>query len=313
MSIFRPRIGNSTLPGPINPNAEIPPEPARAAVQCNGRHQPKPRPTAARALTGHPSARTSRARRCHRSPRRPRLPCRHSTPPHRLAVARQAGLWNPRHALRRSRLRKNLGRPGHSSRPQSWSSPLHQPHPPTLHRPLRLRRQWSRRPHPPPLCPARRRSRPPLLIARSPHRLRPTRLSQPPRHTHARRRSPQNPGPPAHHRLLAQLPMGTRSPPCQRFRPRLRHPRPPGGKASLLYPPRPPSPQARPRTYLDRALRRRPHRIPRRQQSRCAHPARAGAGEIQRRLPRAFAGLPHRQHRRLLMDRTQPRSPRKKS
>ena len=108
---------------------------------------------------------------------------------------------------------------------------------------------------------------------------------------------------------LHSLPVGTRSPPCQRFRPRLRQPRPSGGKASLLYPPRPSSPQARPRTYLDRALRRSPHRIHRRQQSRCAHPACAGAGEIQRRLPRGFAGLPHRPRRRLLLDRTQSAHP----
>ncbi len=73
--------------------------------------------------------------------------------------------------------------------------------------------------------------------------------------------------------------------------------------------PRPPSPQARPRTYLGRALRRSPHRIHRRQQSRCAHSACAGAGEIQRRLPRGFAGLPHRQHRRLLLDRNQSAHP----
>ena len=44
MSMFRPRINNSTFPGPINPNVEIPPEPAAHPSNATADASPDPNP-----------------------------------------------------------------------------------------------------------------------------------------------------------------------------------------------------------------------------------------------------------------------------
>ena len=309
MTIFRPRIGNSTVPGPFNPPAAIPPEPAAdAALQCNGSadgpnpQQPEPSPAIRPPAPAEPGAATDR----HAD-----LVCLADIEPRPIDW-----LWPDRLAC--GTLAMLSGDPGSG---KTWvalaiAAALSRGRVPSTDHTLQpctvlyasaangaaelIRPRFAQLDG----DPAR------LILLRGVL----TASAQPA--SLSLRDTPmledaleQNPGPPAHHRPLAQLPVGTRSPPCQRFRPRLRQPRPSGGKASLLYSPRSSSPQARPRTYLDRALRRSPHRIHRRQQSRCAHPACAGAGEIQLRLPRGFAGLPHRPHRRLLLDRTQSAHP----
>ncbi len=314
MTIFRPRIGTSPFPGPFNPHAPIPPEPAaaqpsNATADANpgpNPQQPEPSPAIPPPAPAEPGAATDR----HAD-----LVCLADIPPRPIDW-----LWPDRLAC--GTLAMLSGDPGSG---KTWvalaiAAALSRGRVPSTNHTLQpctvlyasaangaadlIRPRFAQLDG----DPAR------LILLRGVL----TASAQPA--SLSLRDTPMLED--ALHRTQARLliidPLHSylwahRSPPCPRFRPRLRHPRPPGGKASLLYPPRPPSPQARPRTYLDRALRRRPHRIPRRQQSRCAHPARAGAGEIQLRLPRAFAGLPHRQHRRLLLDRTQSRSPRKKS
>ncbi len=307
MTIFRPLIGNSPLPRrPRTPHAAIPPAPAAAQPpNATADIDPGPNPRAGRALTCHPSAPHQP------SPTLPPIATLTSsawqTSNHAPSIgcARQAGLWILGHALRGSRLRKTWVAPAIAAAPPSRGRV---PPPPTT-----------------PSNPARPSSTPPppmeLPSSSAPALPRPTVI--PPRHILLRGVLTASAQPAS--LSLRDTPMledtlertsrpacssstpctatcgQLRSPPCQRFRPCLRQPDPSGGKASLLYPSlHPPSPQARPRDLpaieLSAAVRTEfiagssPDAL---------HPACAGAGEIQRRLPRGFAGLPHRQHWRL--------------